>query len=302
MKHLYISIILLSLIVTPGCKKEEAPVSNTIVAKKGFSINPNNQVYFAKGNLQYQASTLTWRFADNQWETIGNNNSNISETYDGWIDLFGWGTSGNNHGAVCFQPWSISQSDTAYYAYGGNIYNLSDQTGEADWGHNTISNSNNDYNWKTLSKDEWKYLFYTRETPSNIRYAKATVNGKNGMILLPDNWNSSNFTLNNTNTHNVPYSSNTISENDWNNIFETNNAVFLPVTGCRANTMTYFIDSYGYYWSSSFVNNYYSRNNAYYVFFNEDMFYADFYESFYVMPLYYGRSLGQAVRLVRTVE
>lgn len=86
-----------------------------------FTINENgDQVYFSKGNLQYQASTSTWRFAENQWDYVGtqnppwgdaggtvsgSDNANISETYSGWIDLFVWGTSGYNHGAVCYQPW-----------------------------------------------------------------------------------------------------------------------------------------------------------------------------------------------------
>lgn len=31
-----------------------------------FSISPTQQVQFSQGNLQYQASTNTWRFAENQ--------------------------------------------------------------------------------------------------------------------------------------------------------------------------------------------------------------------------------------------
>ena len=38
-----------------------------------FTINENgDQVYFSKGNLQYQASTRTWRFAELQWDYVGN--------------------------------------------------------------------------------------------------------------------------------------------------------------------------------------------------------------------------------------
>ena len=43
-----------------------------------FTINSNgDQVYFSQGNLQYQASTNTWKFADNQYDYIGGANSNI---------------------------------------------------------------------------------------------------------------------------------------------------------------------------------------------------------------------------------
>ena len=44
-----------------------------------FTINPSgNKVFFSQGNLQYQASTNTWRFAENQYDYIGSDNSNIS--------------------------------------------------------------------------------------------------------------------------------------------------------------------------------------------------------------------------------
>lgn len=88
-----------------------------------FTINSNgNQVYFSKGNLQYQASTNIWRFAENQWDYLGEGNSNISETYAGWIDLFGWGT-GNN-------PTNYSENNNDYTSY-------------YEWGDNQISNGGN---------------------------------------------------------------------------------------------------------------------------------------------------------------
>ena len=65
-----------------------------------FSVSETLLVRFSQGNLQYQASTGTWRFAESQSDYIGEGNANIGESYDGWIDLFGWGTSGYNHGAT----------------------------------------------------------------------------------------------------------------------------------------------------------------------------------------------------------
>lgn len=60
-----------------------------------YTVGPNNsdKVYFSQGNLQYQASTNTWRFANNQYDYVGSANSNISSSNSGWIDLFGWATS-----------------------------------------------------------------------------------------------------------------------------------------------------------------------------------------------------------------
>ena len=60
-------------------------------AKKGeFSVSADKKVYFSQGNLQYSPADDKWRFADNQYDVIGETNSQISDTYDGWIDLFGW--------------------------------------------------------------------------------------------------------------------------------------------------------------------------------------------------------------------
>ena len=57
--------------------------------KAAFSVSADKKVYFSKGNLQYQASTGTWRFAENQYDIIGEDNANISSTYSGWIDSSG---------------------------------------------------------------------------------------------------------------------------------------------------------------------------------------------------------------------
>ncbi|MBO6025796.1 MAG: hypothetical protein J6P73_00945, partial [Bacteroidales bacterium] len=218
-----------------------------------FSVSDNLQVNFSQGNLQYQASTNTWRFATNQYDYIGNDNSNISEIYSGWIDLFGWGTSGYNHGAVCYQPWSASKTNSDYYAYGSFDNNLYEFTGIADWGYNAISNGGNqeNYGWRTLTKAEWSYLFNTRNTPSGIRFVKAVVNGCKGMIVLPDDWNVSKYNLNNTNDGGADYSGNTISLSDWATSLESNGAVFLPANGYRNGTSISGAGENGSYWSST---------------------------------------------------
>ena len=226
-----------------------------------FSVSATQQVYFSKGNLQYQASSNTWRFADNQYDFVGLNNNHISPTYSGWIDLFGWGTSGYNHGAVCYQPWSTNVLESNYNAYGNVNYDLFDQTGQADWGYNAISNGGNTENqWRTLTNSEWNYVLNTRTTASGIRFAKATVNDVKGLILLPDNWSSSTYALNATNNSgNVQYNVNVISASDW-IILQNAGAVFLPAAGSRLDTT---ISGYsitgsqyasGYYWSSVHEN------------------------------------------------
>jgi hypothetical protein len=215
-----------------------------------FSVSASQQVFFSQGNLQYKASTNNWRFATNQYDYVGDPNSNLSASYNGYIDLFGWGTSGYNHGAVCYQPWSSSETSSDYYAYGNYTYNLYDQTGKADWGYNAISNGGNQTNqWRTLTTDEWAYVFNTRSTSSGIRYAKATVSLVNGVILLPDNWSASYYPLSNANTSNASFNSNVISGTQW-DILEQHGAVFLPAAGGRTGTLVGDVGNFGYYWSA----------------------------------------------------
>ena len=206
-----------------------------------FTINANgDQVYFSKGNLMYIGSETPhyWKFGDNQWDYGGDFNYSHDESLD--IGQLSWGTSGYNHGAVYYQPWNSGFSpESNYYAYGQTTYNLYDQNGQADWGYNAISNGGNTENcgWRTLTFDEWQYVVLTRTTTSGIRFAKARVNGIGGVILLPDDWNSDDYSFNNTNSLDASFSSNDITESQWATL-EQFGTVFLPV-GC------------GYYWSST---------------------------------------------------
>ena len=82
-----------------------------------FSVSADKQVTFSKGNLQYHPSNDEWCFAENQSDYIGKANSNIAADYDGWIDLFGWGTGD-----------APTKSSTSY----------SDYSTFVDWGTNKI--------------------------------------------------------------------------------------------------------------------------------------------------------------------
>lgn len=202
-----------------------------------FSIGEGKQVHFSKGNLQYQATTKTWRFAEHQYDIIGKDNEKISETYSGWIDLFGWATSGYDHGAVNYQPWSgnkDTKSNALHWAYGDASYNLYDETGQADWGYNAISNGGNQEGlWRTPRKEEWLYLLFVRNTASGVRFAKAAVNGVNGLVVLPDQWQANTYQLNSVNMAEMNYTNNVISLADWQQVLEPAGAAFLPVGGAR---------------------------------------------------------------------
>lgn len=209
-----------------------------------FSVSDNKQVYFSQGNLQYigSADTPYWQFAGNQWDCLNNNQDGDSQTID--RDRFGWGTSGYNHGATCYQPWSNNTFSSNYYAYGSQSYNLNDQTGMADWGYNVITNGGNQEHcgWRSLTTMEWRYIFNTRSTNSGIRYAKGIVNNINGVIILPDDWSENYYSLSNTNESSANFSNNNITAQQWLTL-EDHGAVFLPASS---------------YWSASYSNNLYA--------------------------------------------
>ena len=224
--------------------------------KAGFSVSAYNKVYFSQGNLQYQASTGTWRFAEHQYDIIGNNNSYISSSYNGWIDLFVWGTSGWNSGANAYQPYSTSTSHSDYYPGGDYTNNLTGSYANADWGvYNKISNGGNATGmWRTLTNDEWYYVINTRANASSKK-GVASVNGVNGLILLPDEWTLPEgivFTSGAADDYGSEYYAtvNSYTASEWAKM-EANGAVFLPAAGYRDGTGVNYVGSYGYYWSSS---------------------------------------------------
>ena len=61
-----------------------------------FSVSESATVFFSQGNLRYNPSAQEWAFASSQISRVGDGNTSIAEDYAGWIDLFGWGTSGYN--------------------------------------------------------------------------------------------------------------------------------------------------------------------------------------------------------------
>lgn len=243
-KVLLIIGIGLLLTALSSCKKDKSAeeISNNTPVEGSlsgvFSVGNGKQVRFSKGNLQYQASTDTWRFAENQYDCIGNANSNVSMFYQGWIDLFGWGASGYND----IKPWLIDY-DMEATSFTGTRY---------DWGiNNAISNGGNQSGlWHVLTIEQWNYLVNER---SGSRFAKATVADVRGLLLLPDNWSESTYTLNAVNDAEGGYASNTISSTDFIDVLEHNGVVFLPSAGLREGNNVNYVNGFGRYWSSSYV-------------------------------------------------
>ena len=170
-----------------------------------------------------------------------------------------------------------------------------DLTGDyalADWGvHNAIRNGGNQPGqWRTLTISEWVYVFNTRPTTSTIRYAKAVVNNIKGVILLPDDWNTSYHTLNFPNDGSRPCTSNVISAADWANKLEANGAIFLPAAGNRTNDhYASGVNRWGSYWAATQPNAY----NGHAIDFKDDELRPQ---------TSYGRHAGYSVRLVKDVD
>jgi len=89
-----------------------------------------------------------------------NGNLNASADYDGWLDLFKWGTSGWNSGAGAYQPWSTVTNANNYNPGGSMKNDLTGDYANADWGvYNAISNGGNQAGmWRTMTSDEWELI------------------------------------------------------------------------------------------------------------------------------------------------
>lgn len=250
-----------------------------------FSVANGKQVRFSRGNLQYQASTDTWRFAEQQYLYAGTDNANATSSYDGWIDLFGWGTSGWNSGATAYLPYSTSNVNSDYYPGGDASNDLLGDNDSADWGRfNAIAAGGDQVGrWRTLTSSEWNYLFGSSVARQG-KSGKAVIDGTyNGIVLLPDNWVlPSGLTF--TPGVSSDYTANSYTAAQW-TAMEDAGAVFIPAAGFRDGTTVSNDGTHGYYWSTTHINGTYA--------------YALYFFSGYINASDLGaRSLGRSVRLV----
>lgn len=266
MKTSKLSLLLLSaaMFMSVGCKNTknepddhgkssdntEQTTGNTTDSIIGrFSVAEGRQVVFSRGNLQYQASTGTWRFPEQQYDYLGADNDKISETNEGWIDLFGFGTSGWDSGAKEYMPYNWESGNENYQPGNSYLIDLTDDYANADWGvYNAISNGGNEKGqWRVLTAAELKYLYDTRHDAAKLR-GNATVCGRHGIIFLPDGFvqpegikfypNGKNWDLNKYN--NLKWAD-----------MERVGAVFLPTAGYRTVRTAAQQEVYGMYWTST---------------------------------------------------
>ncbi len=235
-----------------------------------FSVGDGLQVRFSQGNLQYRAESDTWRFAENQWDYLGITGGNATEQAKradqaNWIDLFGWGTSGqetiNEGNNPRYQPWQAAGAREEYKPGNRSNVNFAQGSGyeESDWAyHNKIQNAGNAvHQWWCLSHQQWTFLLNTRDNAASLK-GEGKVHGKNGLILLPDDWSwadsevasaveaADGFTW----TPGNSAWANVIPDDLW-TILEKHGAVFLPCPGYRTGVTINNVGSNGYYWTST---------------------------------------------------
>ena len=242
-------IMLFFIAALVSCNKKTATIGE-------FSVSEYNKVIFAKGNLQYKASTSTWRFAENQYDVVGHqlignvyengvksNNTRISQDYDGWIDLFGWGTSGY------MGRWPfLYEDDSDLYADLKDICQI-----QYDWGtYNTIG-TDDSHDWRTMTANEWDYLLNDRPNAANLM-TFALVDKTLGLVLLPDDYweNESSVRLNVTNRDKI---SNFLNISQWNEL-EKSGVVFLPCAGMREENELEYYGEEGIYWTATAEDDY----------------------------------------------
>jgi hypothetical protein len=220
MKYRLFLISAVALLALTACQKEME------VYPRCFSVSETTQVFFSPGNLKYSSSLQKYSFHANQYDYIGAANRPDWPSYNGDIDLFGWGTGDD--------PMKRS-SDAADYA------------NYVEWGSKL-----DEAGWRTLTFEEWNYLLQKRPNANKL-YGTCSIensygNDKHGMVILPDTWDCDTIPVKFTREYNqIKYSSEL-----WKKM-EKAGAVFLPAAGNIVPNLTGSIrdDQIGRYWSSS---------------------------------------------------
>lgn len=274
-----------------------SPFNEDGSTKKMFNVGGGKYVYFSCGNLQFQLKegTPKWRFAEHQYDTRAAENVNASPSYEGWIDLFGWGTSGWSSGANARTPYATSTTNSDYWPNNDPNQDLTGSHANADWGvrnsdgvrHIYYGNTQSSASWRTLTSAEWNYLINSRAD----KWGYATIAGTyKGVVILPDSWTlptGVSFTPGKASQ----FTTNEYSLDQWGEM-EYAGAVFLPTTGYRDGTNMVGLtvgSEEARYWSTTHMND----NNAYLYRFTKQ----------FNQPGQNGeRHFGCAVRLVKEFE
>lgn len=222
--------------------------------KSLFYVNGSgNFVAFSAGNLQGQryvaglSQRNKWQFAPSQIAAIKSDNASIGLGV--WVDLLGYGTSGNNSkhpNMSSTVPGQYVNGDIAGTDYDWGVFNSANPG--IIYGATTVT----DIPWSTLTKAEWEYLI-GRSNKAGL--ATITIDGMShkGLVLLPDlTETGSGWSMPESASFTSGFSSYTLNDYDasqWSTL-ENAGAVFLPVTFYRNGNNVTGQDE-GYYWTST---------------------------------------------------
>jgi len=259
-----------------------------------FSVSANKKVYFSRGNLKadftHGGYAEGWSFHDTQFGEVAGPTKSDNPN-DKYYYLHEQTDSNSNNPAASNGinfinhqdygdrfTWGYFSSITlATTEYVHSEEDLSKTAAVAkDWGCVFTESSPEGGNWRTLSANEWIYLF---NGPSTVRGDKRFLRVKMnkfivnpidegwselyyGVFVFPDNYQGSNLTGNYT------FNSNTLTTIDYSNAdvaqMLNDGAVFLPCVGYRYSDWYYDYVCYsfgynigagiGYYWSSTHID------------------------------------------------
>ena len=265
--------------------------SRKVTAKLPYfttNTKTSKKVVFAPGNL---VATLTsipadgtigsakdFRFAEHQYDALGNCVGNRFAGINNPVDLFAWIGASATGTFDDDQKWGIVWPNNSADATIGNVGN---EYIKWDWGEIFNGVTYPAGTWRLPNKDksngeasvEWARLTVGREGSYNS--CKVTLIHENagadadtvahGLVIFPDGYsqpygmiefvNSGKGKANQSNAH---YVQNIITFEQWEVLEKVGGCVFLPATNCRirsggANLSTYLAD--GAYWVNS-ANNY----------------------------------------------
>ena len=241
-------------------KKSAANSHTTEVDHSLFTVNRTGsgtytytKVRFSKGNLQYRANDNYWRFAEHQYDYIGDNLGNNADTttrktQTDYIDLFMWASSGLLIKPYLRYPMSTSRFPTSNIE--GTNY---------DWGvYNEISNGGTSA-WRTMKNSEWSHLLISGRADCPLRYMLAKIGSTYGLIVFPDHYIHPDEATELTNVNSAVTWANCYNATEYWNKMEQAGAVFLPAAGygdikstngAVANTMD--ANSVGWYWTTTY--------------------------------------------------
>lgn len=242
-----------------------------------FTVGKNSdgsdrRVKFSEGNLFYNTKYKSWGFFEHQYD--------YAKQYDReLLSLFTWG----------YGSWSSRDFWDALDDDGNLLYKKGKTF--SDWGKAITFDKQ--HTWRTLSEEEWDYLFEKRKIRRNgvedgrsgagYTFQWVKYNGVNGIIIYPDEYGGAKYA-----------EGSIIDENSF-----PENCAFLPAAG-YCNFYRSYLEMYSqgdvcYYWSSSseFRGNY-EENQAWFISYDRG--------NTATSRMSVSRSAGLPVRLVTDVK